>query len=83
MLWLEWYQTVFLFVLYNIAILQANINYPFIFFLPFYLSTIISYVCIVFFLEKENKDNITELLDDDKETKKNLIDDIKNHKKQN
>jgi hypothetical protein len=68
MLWIKWYQTVFWFVLYNIAILQANSNYNYKYFVPVYLSMIISYVYFNFLDKPKNNKKQDEYIDDYSET---------------
>jgi len=73
MLWMKWYQTIFWFVLYNISILQANSNYNYKYFVPVYLSMIISYFYFNFLDKPENNKKQDEYIDDYSETIKAKI----------
>lgn len=64
MLWMKWYQTVFLFIIYNVALLQANSNYSYKYFIPVYLSLILSFFYFYLIEEREGKENQVKFVDE-------------------
>lgn len=72
MLWMKWYQTVFFFVLYNIALSHANSIYDYRYFIPIYFSLIITFFYFSFIYDQaENKQKQVEYIDDNLETTEN------------
>jgi len=70
MQWIKWYQTVFLFVIYNIALFQMNSNYNYKYYIPIYLSLVISFVYIYLNDEKTINDLEGKFVDDSLEIDK-------------
>lgn len=73
MLWMKWYQTVFFFIIYNVALMQANLNYNWKYFIPIYASMILSFVYFYFIDDAEKKQKEVEFIDDNIEPNDNCL----------